>query len=280
MIFLVGHLIELYGEGSLFAIPIIQQNIKYDGSTQLVKETVKSQTQDNIPIDVDVVVEWELNTEALPKIHREIVGSGQHVDKASNETDEHLDNYISNQRNLAFYTKQIRSRLRNLLGDAVKLYTAENTNENRDNLTKALRKGFTPPGSNERIPSLSEQVGSEYVTIKDVFVRNVHLPPNLEEAMKKRAEALIQQQTAANLIEVEKKNALAEEQRGIALANKTRQEALGKADAINKIGEALRNNPEMIQYMRVEAQKLAGQNGGLIITDGSQPNILLQQQKK
>ena len=161
-----------------------------------------------------------------------------------------------------------------------KLYTAEDANDHRDDMTNALRNGLKLPNG-ERILSLAEQVGSEYVTIKDVFVRNVHLPANLEEAMKKRAEALIQQQTATNLVQVEKQNALAELQKGIAVGNRTREEAAGKADAIIKIGEALRKNPEMIGYMRVEAEKLAGQNGGLIITNGSQsPGILIQPQQK
>jgi len=140
-----------------------------------------------------------------------------------------------------------------------------------------LRKGFTPEGANQRIPSLSEQVDSNLVTIRDVFVRNVHLPPNLENAMKARAEALIEKQTAANRVEVEKNNAQAELQKGIGVANKLREEASGKADAIAKIGEALVKNPQMIEYMRAEAQKLAGEKGGLIITNGtSSPNILIE----
>lgn len=263
-----------YGEGAMFVIPFVESPIRYDGTAQLVKETVKSQTKDNIPIDVDVVVEWELNPKALSKIHREIVGSGTHVDKSSNEADD-LADYVSNRLNLSFYTKQIRSRLRNTLGDAVKQYTAEDTNDNRDNLTLALRKGFTPEDG-QRIPSLAEQVDKELVTIRDVFVRNVHLPTNLENAMKARAEALIEKQTAANRVEVEKNNALAELQKGIGVANKLREEAHGKADAIAKIGDALVKNPQMIEYMRAEAQKLAGEKGGLIITDGkSAPSILI-----
>ncbi len=275
-----GTLDRTHGEGAFLVIPFIQSNIRYDATTQVVKETVKSQTKDNITIETDVVVEWELNRDAIGKIHREIVGSSTHTDKSSNEADD-LHNYISNPRNLAFYTKTIRSRLRNTLGDVVKQYTAEDANDNRDNLTNALRKGFTPPGATEHVPSLSEQVNNELVTIKDVFVRNVHLPSNLEDAMKKRAEALVEQQTAANKIQVEKNNALAELQKGIAAANKVREEAAGKADAISKIGDALRKNPEMIEYMRAEAQKLAGERGGLIITNGSQtPNILIQPGKK
>lgn len=266
-----------YGEGAMFVIPFIEHPIRYDGTSQLVKETVKSQTKDNIPIDVDVVVEWELNAKALSRIHREIVGSGTHVDKSSNEADD-LENYISNELNRSFYTKQIRSRLRNTLGDAVKQYTAEDTNDNRDNLTLALRKGFTPDAS-QRVPSLAEQVNSELVTIRDVFVRNVHLPQNLENAMKARAETLIEKQTAANRIEVEKNNAQAELQKGIGAANKLREEAGGKADAIAKIGEALRKNPEMIQYMIAEAQKAAGEKGGLIITNGSTPPSIILDRK-
>ncbi len=282
---------QTYSSGAVFpVIPFIQQNIRYDGTRQLVKETVKAQSKDNIPTDADVIIEWQLNKDSLYKIHSEVVGSYRHIDRASNdkdagksssshEDDSHLENYIQNPLTLAFYTKEIRSRLRNLVGDSMKLYKAEEANDNRDNITNALRKGLKLPNG-DYIQSLAEQVGSEYVTINDVFVRNIHLPPNLEEAMKKRAEALIQQQTAANLIAVEKNNALAEQQKGIAVSNKTREEADGKADAINKIGEAIRRNPEIIEYNRVEAQKLAGQNGGLIITNGQAPSILIQSPQK
>lgn len=266
------------GEGITFVIPFLLQNIKYDGTSQVVKETITTQSKDNIPIDVDVVVEWELKKEALAQIHKNIVGSGTHIDTSTNTADE-LSNYIHNDRNLVFYTKEIRSRLKNILGDAVTLFTAEEANEHRDDLTEALRNGLQVPGTNRRIPSLTEKIPTEYVSIKDVLVRNVHLPKNLEVAITKKAEALIEQQTAANRVKVETNNALAEQQKGIGQANKLREEAAGKADAIAKISEALKGHPEIIEYLKAEAQKLAGEKGGLIITNGNTPPTILVEKK-
>ncbi len=277
-----GTLDRTHGEGAFLAIPFIQQNIRYDGTKQVVKEVITTQSADNVPVDVDSVIEWELERDALPEIHRKVVGSSKHVDTSSNKdkSDDNLKDYIHNDYNRVFYTKAIRSRYRNLIGDIVKQYVAEKANDHRDDITRALQKGFVVPGTNERIPSLHEMVNDKYVKITDVYIRNVHLPEKLKDALKARAEVLIDQQTALNRIKVEENNALALTQKGIGLANKLREEAQGNADVINKISETLRKNPEYIEYMKAEAQKLAGQNGGLIITNGTPPSILIQQKKQ
>jgi regulator of protease activity HflC (stomatin/prohibitin superfamily) len=252
------------GEGIVWYVPFFQENLKYDGTTQSVKETIKNQSADNIEVDVDVNIQWKIKPEKLPEIQAKHVGSSKHNDATSTGEDLGVENMIPNPRNRALYTKLVRQALRARLGDQMKLYKGEVMNDNRDKIQAALLRGYQDVNGNH-VPSLVDEMERVGVEIINVEVRRVELPKDMQAKIRERAEALIEEQTAETKVRIAEQQAQADQKLGEGRGKAKAAEALGEAEAIRTRGEALKDFPEVLELNRVEAEKEAGKNGGLII---------------
>jgi regulator of protease activity HflC (stomatin/prohibitin superfamily) len=266
---------DIKGEGIVWLVPYFQENLKYDYTTQSVKESIMNQSKDNLPVRIDVNIQWKIDPPRIPYIQKKWVGSAAHSDITSSG-EEALETMIANERNRIVFTKLIRQFLRSRAGDLMNMYDAQDMNDNRESIRQQLKAGYTNPKTGQHVPGVIETLAAEGVVVEDVEVRQVYLPENIQESISKRAQSLIDQDTAKNRVEIARQDALAVKEKAIGEANAEVERAVGKGKAIEEQGRALRQFPEVLDLERVAAQKLAGENGGLIVVpDARGFNLLL-----
>ena len=141
-----------------------------------------------------------------------------------------------------------------------------------------------------RQPSLQDRItdryGAELIQITDAELRDTQiLDAEINSALQELGRYPILIQRAEQQEQLNTENAQADAAAAEGRKNVQRIDAesaaavLGiqadaEANQIETIAEALRAHPEMIQKILAEAQLAAGENGGLIITDGEQEIIL------
>lgn len=274
---------EVIGEGLVWLMPFMQKNLKYDYTTQSVKEKITNQSKDNLPVTLDVNIQWKIDPPSIPSIQRKWVGSAAHEDNASGNGNDQLEAQVANERNRIVFTKLIRQFLRSRAGDLMNMYDAQDMNDHRESIRTQLKEGYQNSKTAQQVPGIIETLRAEGVLVEDVEVRQVYLPENIQKSIAGRAQSLIDQDTARNRVEISRQEALAMKEQAIGEANAEFEKSVGKAKAIAEQGKALKQFPEVLELERVTAQKLAGENGGLIVVPDSKSatfNLLLNSNRK
>lgn len=113
------------------------------------------------------------------------------------------------------------------------------------------------------VVALEQEFSDEPIILETVQVRNVDLPNRIDEVLDEKEEAKQRVQVEQERIEQER-----------ARAEQRRVEAQAEADVIRTRGEALRENPIVLDARMIEAYS----EGTVYVTDGDTPMILNQNQ--
>lgn len=252
---------KVKGEGVFLKVPIIEENLAFDGTQQTVSEPIAVQSSDNIPTTVDVTSTWTIDNNKLPGLQSGYVGT---VINRSDE--ERAKSSIKNDRNEVLYRKIIIRDLQSILGKIAKLFKAEDMNDNRDKIEYYLNNGFTYKESDKAdakeivIPNLSAELAKLGINIRFI-VPDTDLPAEIEKKIQERAETALEQQTSDLKVQVATNKARASKEEGKGEADKETEKARGRAEAIRLEAAALRENPQILKLREIEAMKAAGDAG-------------------
>jgi len=192
----------------------------YDGGLQK-KPAIKVKDKRNLVVSIDIAVQYRLKAKSAPFV----------ISTLGLNWEENIIN------------SKVRKIVRNVLGQ----YTAEETAEKRAEINKRIEEGIKK--------DVDAQEGQP-VELISVELRNINLPPEVQEQINKVQMAKQQKERAT--IDAEKKAAEAE-----GIAQKNRIEAQGKADQIRIEAEeqAKANSlisasltPELLQLEQIKTQ--------------------------
>lgn len=188
--------------------------------TQEVKETTTVPTQEGLSLNLEVSLLFHLNPEKAGEVYK-TVG----VDYAD-----------------IIIVPQFRSVLRTVTAgyEAKALYTS---------VREKLAAGI--------VEELKKQIEPRGITVENVPLRNIQLPPKVAEAIEEKLKAEQESQRMQFILEKEKLE-----------ADRKRIEAQGVADFQKIVSQGI--NKELLQWKGIEAtEKLAGsQNAKIVIVGG------------
>jgi regulator of protease activity HflC (stomatin/prohibitin superfamily) len=163
------------------------------------------------------------------------------------------------------YLKFIRPTIGEAVREAISPHQANDINRLREKILPSIRESFSRGMSRGR---------RALMDIGNVALNNMDFPDEMDRANVARAEQAILMERAV----AERERLLAETETAKMRTERDRNEGLAAAAKIDAIGEALRRNPEYLQYnlqqLMPEIYEKAGAHGNLIIT-APDPNVLL-----
>lgn len=109
------------------------------------------------------------------------------------------------------------------------------------------------------ITSLEQEFADEPIVLEEVQIRNIDLPDSIDKRLDEKEEAKQQVQIEQERVKQEKQK-----------AEQKRVQAQAEADVIETRGEALRENPVVLQARMIEAYD----KGTMFVTEGGQEIII------
>lgn len=137
-----------------------------------------------------------------------------------------------------FENLRVESLLINILKEETVKFPAIDIAPNREQIRLAV------------VTRLSESLGKHSILVDQFTLDNIDFDKKFKDAIAAKAAATQNAETEKNNVQVELQKALQEQQKGIAVANKTREEAKGQADANRAIAASL--TPEVIQFQAIQ----------------------------
>lgn len=215
---------EELGEGIHVVVPVVQQVTLYDTRQQeLTLATVQgdqitARSSEGLEIIVDVTVLYQIDGAEAARLHQDI--------------------------GTAYEAVRVRPEVRSQIRDGISEFDAANLiSSERDDLQRMI------------FGNLADALAEDNVRILSVLLRDVRIPEAITEAIEEK-------QAAEQQVAVEENRRLQSEiaaQRRVIEATGERDAAVaqaeGEAEALRLRGEALRENPEIVQLE--VAQRLA-----------------------
>jgi len=212
------------GEGLHIVLPVLQQVTLYDVRQQELTlaaatgDKINARSAEGLEIDVDVTVLFQVIRDRAPKLHQDIGPNYQEI--------------------------RIRPEVRSQIRDGISEYRAAD-------LISVKRAELQQRIQNNLVESLQR----DNIRVLNVLLRDVRIPEAITQAIEEK-------QAAEQQVEVEenrRRQAEIAAQRRVVEAEGERDaqiaKAEGEAQALTLRGEALRENPEIIQLE--VAQRLA-----------------------
>lgn len=224
------------GAGFQIVVPFLQQVTLYNAREQALDFTeersdeIEALSEEGLAIDIDATIRFQIDPAAASNIYEELG-----VDSSIQSFRDRADSYQA-----TLLRPQVRSVIRNAVADykAAELISTQRTALQRDifaGLENALAVGD--------------------LILIDVLLRDIRIPESVRQVIEEK-------QTAEQRVEIEqnlKRQAEISAQRRVTEAEGERDaeiaKAQGEAQALSLRGEALRENPEIIQLE--VAQRLA-----------------------
>ncbi len=232
-------------------------------STKIFKETMPSLTKDNVQFTLDVYSQYEPNcdnNEIVEKVLNKFSPGWANDPKASGENPEYKYTVYAVQ----LFDTFVRPALGEALRKSVSNYNANDINANRDKIFNDCRVIF-----NKEL----EKNKFKYVLVHELNLSNLDFPDELDKANVALAEqSILKNKAIAERDKVDAEITTAANKKILAAA-----EGEVYAEKIDKIGAALKRNPEFLQYQLQEQlpgiYEKAGEKGNLIIAAPNPPMI-------
>jgi hypothetical protein len=223
-----------------------------DCSQNTTNETLHSLTKDGVQFGLDVYVTYSINCSNTSVVK---VMSVLGPDASDGRT-------ISAGK---VYQTYIRPALGESVREAVSPYRANDINDQREKILADIGARFHK--------SMAEPE-REVVSLQDLVLSNMDYPDEMDHANNERAvQAVLRAKSIAERERVEAEIETAKTRQILA-----EQEGRVEAAKIDQIGQAIRRNPEYLQYqlqeMMPEIYSKAGASGNMVITAPS-PNVLV-----
>jgi regulator of protease activity HflC (stomatin/prohibitin superfamily) len=250
--------LALYMGGKGFSGPVLGPGTYFTGtyneiymvdcSAMTVREPLTALTKDGVQFGLDIYVRFSAD--------------------CSDQTVEHLlataipdsDKTISSGR---LYASLVRPAVGEAVREVVSPYRANDLNEKREELLASIRKRFI---------DIMEAREKAVIKVYEVNLSNLDFPEAMDAANVDRAvQGILKDKAIA-----ERERVQAEIQTTIMRRELSEREGEVAAAKIEKVGAALKKNPEFLQYdmqMKMpEIYRLAGENGNMVIAAPS-PNV-------
>lgn len=277
--------LALFVGGKGFSGPILGPGTYYTGiypeirmvdcSQKTVKESLTALTKDGVQFSLDIYIRYSANCDddktveqLLAKLSPE-VHPAPPADPAKKEEQSHTDTKDTNP-SLTITARQVyNTYVRPALGEAVREsvspFIANEINIKREEIFVKIRDRFNEI-INKQTPKL--------VQIYDLNLSNLDFPDAMVKANTERAVQAIYKDKAI----AERERVTAEIETAGMRKKLAENEGDNEAARIDRIGGALRRNPEYLQFnmqgMMIEIYKEAGARGNMVIAAPS-PNIMI-----
>ena len=224
------------GAGFQIVVPFLQQVTLFNAREQALDFTeersdeIEALSEEGLAIDIDATIRFQIDPAAASDIYEELG-----VDSSIQSFRDRADSYQA-----TLLRPQVRSVIRNAVADykAAELISTQRTALQRDIFT-----------------GLENALAVGDLILIDVLLRDIRIPESVRQVIEEK-------QTAEQRVEIEqnlKRQAEISAQRRVTEAEGERDaeiaKAQGEAQALSLRGEALRENPEIIQLE--VAQRLA-----------------------
>jgi regulator of protease activity HflC (stomatin/prohibitin superfamily) len=239
-----------YGEGIHFPVNPLFKWYFYDARQKTIKDTAQVPSQDQLQTQIDVSVQYRIIGDMAPLILKE-TGSAERA-----------------------VTVHLEPTLRSLLREAGKSikraedFFLEETQEQLQNVIEAgLREVLQPMG----------------IELQQVLLRDITLPPFITRAIegkKEREQEVEKQKAELERFRTEQQQLVASATAERDAAEKEAEKRVLLADAqayeIQKVNEAIANNPAYLQLQALEALKAISKNPSskIYFINGDSPNPL------
>lgn len=221
-----------------------------DCSQETLKEELASLTRDNVQFKVDLYITYNADC------------SDASVLRMLSKLTPDKEGTISKKQ---LYETYVRPAIGEAVRECISPHVANDINEKREEILANIAKRFL---------ELIKLEDRKFVQISAVTLSNMIYPKEMDEANTLRAvQAVLKDKAIAERAKVEAETLTAETKRMLA-----EKEGEVEAAKIDKIGAALRRNPEYLQFdIQNKMPKIyeeAGKNGNLVITAPS-PSVFV-----
>lgn len=193
--------------------------VKFSTRIKDIKETVSTTSREGLSLNLDVSLQYSLNPEKAVEVYKKIGTDEQEI---------------------------IISRFRSIIRKITSSYESKGVyTEKRQEITDKIHQ------------ELSQQVTPLGFTVEETLLRDVQLPPKLQQAIQQKLEAEQQSQQMVFVLEKERKE-----------AERKQIEAKGIADFQKIVSQGL--TPQYLEWKNIEAmEKLATSSNAKVIVIGA-----------
>jgi regulator of protease activity HflC (stomatin/prohibitin superfamily) len=258
-----------YG-GTGLSGPVLNSGTYYTGmyntlrvvecSTIIKQEEMKATTKDGVQFGLNVYARYSVNCDddkAVSKVLSNLTPGWPN--------DEKHPEWANVIFGVQLYDMVVRPALNEAIRKSVSTYIANEINPNRDKIYNSFKETFTKELASQK---------TKYVIVYELNLSNLDFPDTLNKANVSRAEqSILKDKTIAERDKVEAEIKTTKMKQELALA-----EGDVEAAKIDKIGEALKRNPDYLQFQlqqsMPEMYAKAGEKGNMIIAAPSPINIM------